>query len=75
MPGSISERRSWAPRVDLEYLAAAMAGVAVEVALRMVERDPIDVQGAATFVTQLFLGGLERLQSAPRSRRVARRSR
>jgi len=67
--------RGHLPRVDLEYLAAAMAGVAVEVALRMVERDPIDVQGAATFVTQLFLGGLERLQSAPRSRRVARRSR
>ena len=67
--------RGHLPRVDLEYLAAAMAGVAVEVALRMVERDPIDVQGAATFVTQLFLGGLERLQSPPRSRRVARRSR
>jgi hypothetical protein len=52
-----------------------MAGVAVEVALRMVERDPIDVQGAATFVTQLFLGGLDRLQAAPRSRRVARSDR
>ena len=70
--------RGHLPRVDLEYLAAAMAGVAVEVALRMVERDPIDVQGAATFVTQLFLGGLDRLQAAPRSRgagRSGRRSR
>ena len=64
--------RGHLPRVDLEYLAAAMAGVAVEVALRMVERDPIDVQGAATFVTQLFLGGLERLQAAPRSRGAGR---
>ena len=64
--------RGHLPRVDLEYLAAAMAGVAVEVALRMVERDPIDVQGAATFVTQLFLGGLDRLEAAPRSKRVAR---
>jgi AcrR family transcriptional regulator len=64
--------RGHLPRVDLEYLAAAMAGVAVEVALRMVERDPIDVQGAATFVTQLFLGGLERLEAAPRSRGVGR---
>jgi len=62
-------------RVDLEYLAGAMAGVAVEVALRMVERDPIDVQGAATFVTQLFLGGLDRLQAASRSRRVVRSDR
>ena len=67
--------RGHLPRVDLEYLAAAMAGVAVEVALRMVERDPIDVQGAATFVTQLFLGGLDRLQTAPRSRRVGRSDR
>jgi AcrR family transcriptional regulator len=67
--------RGHLPRVDLEYLAAAMAGVAVEVALRMVERDPIDVQGAAAFVTQLFLGGLDRLQAAPRSRRVARSGR
>ena len=64
--------RGHLPRVDLEYLAAAMAGVAVEVALRMVERDPIDVQGAATFVTQLFLGGLDRLQAAPRSRGAGR---
>ena len=64
--------RGHLPHVDLEYLAAAMAGVAVEVALRMVERDPIDVQGAATFVTQLFLGGLERLQAAPRSRGAGR---
>ena len=67
--------RGHLPRVDLEYLAAAMAGVAVEVALRMVERDPIDVQGAATFVTQLFLGGLDRLEAAPRSRRVGRSDR
>ena len=67
--------RGHLPRVDLEYLAAAMAGVAVEVALRMVERDPIDVQGAATFVTQLFLGGLDRLQAAPRSRGVGRSDR
>jgi AcrR family transcriptional regulator len=67
--------RGHLPHVDLEYLAAAMAGVAVEVALRMVERDPIDVQGAATFVTQLFLGGLDRLQAAPRSRRAVRSGR
>jgi AcrR family transcriptional regulator len=46
------------PRVDLDYLAAAMAGVAVEVALRMVERQPADVEGATAFVTRLFLGGL-----------------
>ena len=67
--------RGHLPHVDLDYLAAAMAGVAVEVALRMVERHPLDVQGATAFVTQLFLGGLARLQAAPRSRRAARSGR
>jgi len=62
--------RGHLPPVDLDYLGAAMAGVAVEVALRMADREPVDVQGAASFVTKLFLGGLERLQSAPRPRRA-----
>ena len=53
------------PRVDLDYLAAAMAGVAVEVALRMVEREPADVEGATAFVTRLFLGGLAGLRESP----------
>jgi AcrR family transcriptional regulator len=56
------------PRIDLDYLAAAMAGVAVEVAVRMVERTPPDVEGATAFVSRLFLGGLERLCEAPRRR-------
>ncbi len=55
------------PMVDLDYLTGAIAGVAVEVALRMVERQPVDVDGATTFVTRLVLGGLERLREpAPR---------
>lgn len=67
--------RGHLPPVDLEYLGAAMAGVAVEVAFRMAEREPLDVQGAATFVTKLFLGGLERLQAGPRPRRATRSGR
>ena len=67
--------RGQLPRVDLEYLTAAMAGVAVEVALRMVEREPVDVEGAAAFVTQLFLGGLDRLHAAPNPRRPTRSGR
>jgi AcrR family transcriptional regulator len=49
------------PGLDAEYMAAAMGGVGIEVAVRMVERDPVDVEGAAGFATQLFLGGIERL--------------
>lgn len=52
------------PRLDADYLAAAMAGAAIEMAVRMVERDPPDVEGAARFATDLFLGGIERLTLA-----------
>ena len=46
------------PPVDAAYMAAAMAGVAFEVAGRMIERDPVDVEGATEFATALFLGGI-----------------
>ena len=49
------------PALDAEYMAAAMAGAGLEVAIRMIERDPPDVEGAAAFATALFLGGIERL--------------
>jgi AcrR family transcriptional regulator len=49
------------PAVDADYLAGAMAGVALELGVRMAERDPADVEGAARFATDLFLGGIERL--------------
>jgi AcrR family transcriptional regulator len=60
------------PGVDLDYLAAAIAGVAVEVALRMVERQPADVEGASAFVTALFLGGIDRLRESAQPRRQAK---
>jgi AcrR family transcriptional regulator len=44
--------------LDADYVAAAMAGVGVEVGLRMLERDPPDPEGAADFAASLFLGGL-----------------
>jgi AcrR family transcriptional regulator len=50
--------------IDADYLAAAMGGVAIEVGVRMVERDPVDVDAAATFATSLFLGGIARLTAA-----------
>ena len=40
------------------YVAAAMVGVGVEVAMAMLERDPVDPDGAAEFATSLFLRGL-----------------
>jgi AcrR family transcriptional regulator len=49
------------PPHDADYMAGAMAGVAMELGVRMIEREPADVEGAAAFATELFLGGIERL--------------
>ncbi len=54
------------PALDADYMAGAMAGVALELGLRMIERDPQDVDGAAAFATELFLGGIARLGSTQR---------
>jgi AcrR family transcriptional regulator len=47
--------------VDFGYLATAMVGTGFQVATRLVDRDPPDVEGAARFCTQLFLGGIPAL--------------
>ena len=52
------------PGHDVEYMAAAMAGVGVEIGMRMIERDPPDVEGATELAVTVFLGGLERLGQA-----------
>ncbi|HEV3053760.1 MAG TPA: TetR/AcrR family transcriptional regulator [Solirubrobacteraceae bacterium] len=49
------------PPVDPDYMAGAMAGAALELGVRMAERDPPDPAGAARFATELFLGGIARL--------------
>jgi AcrR family transcriptional regulator len=59
-------RRGDLPPVDVEYMAGAMAGVALELGVRMAERDPPDADGAARFATELFLGGIERLAAQAR---------
>ncbi len=46
------------PAVDVDYCAGAMVAVALELGQRLVERDPSDVEGATSFATQLFLGGV-----------------
>jgi AcrR family transcriptional regulator len=54
-------RRGDLPAFDADYMAGAMAGVALELGVRMAERDPADIEGAARFATELFLGGIARL--------------
>ena len=49
------------PNVDVSYLAASLAGVAFEVSVVMVARDPVDPAGATEFATKLMLGGLDAL--------------
>jgi AcrR family transcriptional regulator len=54
------------PAHDADYMAGAMAGVALELGVRMAAREPADVDGAARFATQLFQGGIEALAGAQR---------
>ncbi|MBW3653289.1 MAG: TetR/AcrR family transcriptional regulator [Actinobacteria bacterium] len=49
------------PKLDAEYMAAAMVGSALEVGVAMIQREPPDVEGATRFATRVFLGGIERL--------------
>jgi AcrR family transcriptional regulator len=46
------------PPVDVDYCAGAMVAVALELGQRLVQRDPADVEGATSFATQLFVGGI-----------------
>jgi AcrR family transcriptional regulator len=52
------------PPLDADYMAGAMAGAALELGIRMAERTPTDIEGAARFATELFLGGIARLGSS-----------
>ncbi len=49
------------PNVDVSYLSASMAGVAFEISMVMVTRDPVDPAAATEFATRLMIGGLHRL--------------
>jgi AcrR family transcriptional regulator len=53
--------------LDLDALAAAMGGVAFELGIRLSEQDPPDVERAARFASELFLGGMERLSGKART--------
>lgn len=49
------------PPIDIDYLAQAMVAVAAELTFGMLRQKPADVDGAARFATELFLGGIARL--------------
>ena len=51
------------PPVDLGYLATAGVAIGFQVATRMIQREPPDVEGAARFCTGLFLGGVPAVAS------------
>lgn len=53
---------------DLDYMAGAMYGVGFEVAVRMVERDPVDVEGATRFASTLFLAAMDAFVAGGRRR-------
>ncbi len=53
--------REHAPPVDLDYLTAACIAVAREIGDKMLERRPVDTEGAADFAVKLILGGLPAL--------------
>jgi AcrR family transcriptional regulator len=62
------------PPLDADYMAGAMAGVALELGVRMTEREPADIEGAARFATELFLGGIAQLGQGTQARAIARPS-
>jgi AcrR family transcriptional regulator len=58
---ALATRGELPPTLDLDALAAAMGGVAFELGIRLSEQDPPDVERAAHFASELFLGGMARL--------------
>ncbi len=61
----LAARGDLPPSLDLDALAAAMGGVAFELGIRLTEQDPPDVLRAASFASELFVGGMARLASPP----------
>jgi AcrR family transcriptional regulator len=57
----LAARDELADAIDLDALAAAMGGVAFELGIRLSEQEPPDVERAARFASELFLGGMDRL--------------
>jgi AcrR family transcriptional regulator len=58
--------RGLAPPMDTDYFVAAAIGMAREVGLRMLRRNPPDVEAAAAFCAAMILGGAPSLPPAKR---------
>lgn len=56
--------RGGVPAADADYLAAACIAIAREVGEQMLNRRPVDVEGATAFSTALILSGLKGLPQA-----------
>ena len=54
-------RRARSRRTTPSSWRRRWSGAGVEVGLRMVEREPLDVERAVAFVTDVFLGAFERI--------------
>jgi AcrR family transcriptional regulator len=59
--GRLVARMELADSIDLDYLSAAMGGVAFELGIRLVEQADPDIERTARFAGELFLGGIARL--------------
>ena len=46
------------PQLDVEFLTASLGGVAFSILDEMMEREPLDPEAAAQFVTRLFMTGV-----------------
>lgn len=57
--------RGLMPKVDADYLMAAIVGAVLEVSRRMILRDTIDSTAAADFVSGLILNGLVSMGTTP----------
>jgi AcrR family transcriptional regulator len=53
------------PGIDLDYLSAAIAGAAMQIANRMIERDPPDAEGATRFMTRTVLATIAAVATDP----------
>jgi AcrR family transcriptional regulator len=64
------------PKVDPKFLASAILGVSFEIAVLMVERDPVDPSAATAFLTDLFQGFFDRMRRSarPTAKERARRA-
>lgn len=55
------EQEGILPHLDVERMARAAVALATEFGLHILDHEPFDVEATTEFVTQLMLGGIERL--------------